>query len=118
MVSVSAFSTSSLHHVGGERLVPFVCVAGDDLLDGDVGSRHEPHQPNQADQDILGGHQRRHALSVKGQDLQDGGEDQRQEAAADRADQRDDEVQLRDQDGESTWRTERALSFIVELEHD
>lgn len=46
VVSVSAFSTTSLHHVGGERLVPFVCVAGDDLLDGDVGSRHEPHQPN------------------------------------------------------------------------
>lgn len=80
----------------------FESVTGDDLLDGDVGSREEPHQPNQADADVLDGHQRRQALCVKRYNLEEGREDQRQETAADRADQWDDEVQLRYQDGEST----------------
>lgn len=79
-------------------------VAGDDLLDGDVGSREEADQPHQADDDVLDGHQRRQALGVERQDLEDGREDQRQEAAADRAHQRDDKVELWDQDGEGAWR--------------
>lgn len=57
--------TSSLDHVGGERLFMFESVTSDDLLDGDVSSCEEPHQPNQADDDVLDDHQRRHALSVK-----------------------------------------------------
>lgn len=44
----------------------FESVTSDDLLDGDVSSREEPHQPNQADDDVLDDHQRRHVLSVKG----------------------------------------------------
>lgn len=57
--------TSSLDHVGGEPLFMFESVTSDDLLDGDVSSREEPHQPNQADDDVLDDHQRRHVLSVK-----------------------------------------------------
>lgn len=65
----------------------FVYVTGDDLLDGDVSSREEADQPHQADDDVLDGHQRRQAFCVKSYDLEDGREDQRQETAADRADQ-------------------------------
>lgn len=79
--------SSSLDHVGGERLFVFESVTGHDLLDGDIGSCEEPHQPNQADDDVLDGHQRRQALCVKRYDLEDGRKDQRQETAADRADQ-------------------------------
>lgn len=104
---------SSLDHVGGERLFVFLSIAGDDLLDGDVRSREEPHEPDQADDDVLDGHQRWQALRVKRQNLEDGRKDERQETAADRADQWDDEVQLRYQDGESAWRrkTNRATRW-------
>lgn len=83
----------------------FQRVARHDLLHGDVRPRQEPDQPDQADRHVLGGHRRRQrALRVKGQQLEDWREDQRQEAAADRAHQRDDEVQLRDEDGEGACR--------------
>lgn len=79
-------------------------ITGDDLLDGRVGSCEEPHQPNQADEDVLEGHQRRQAVGVKRYNLEDGRKNQRQETAADRSNQWDDEVQLWYQDGEGTWR--------------
>lgn len=75
-------------------------VAGHDLLQRDVGAGQEAHQADGADQGIFGCHQRGHALPVEGHDLQDGREDERQEAAADGAHQWDDQVQLRDQDGQ------------------
>lgn len=64
-MAVSQFA-SSLDHVGGECLFMFESVTGDDLLDGDVGSCDEPNQTNQADGDVLDGHQGRQALCVKG----------------------------------------------------
>lgn len=77
----------------------FVCVTCNDLHDGDVGSREEADESDQADDDVLDGHQRRQAIRVERDDLEEGRENQRQETAADGADQRDDEVQLRDEDG-------------------
>lgn len=99
-----SFFMSSLEHVGGARLLVFECVPGHDLLNGDVGPGYEAHQPEQADDDVLDGHQRRQALGVKCHDLQQRRKDQRQEAAADRADQRDDQVQLGNQDSQDAWR--------------
>lgn len=105
---VTSTSTStcrqSLDQVGGERLFVFLRVAEDDLHHGDVRPREEADEPHHADDHILGRHQRRQALCVEGDDLQDGREDQGQEAAADRAHQRDDQVQLRYQDGQGAWR--------------
>lgn len=98
---------ASLHHEAREGLLVFQRVPGDDLLDGDVGSRQEAHEAHHADDAVLDGHQRGHALSVERHQLQDGREDERQEAAADRAHQRDDQVQLRDQDGEDAWKERR-----------
>lgn len=63
--SANSHFTSSLDHVGGERLFVFEYVAGDDFHDGDVGSREEADQPNQADYYVLSGHKRRQALGVK-----------------------------------------------------
>lgn len=83
----SSHFSSSLDHVGRERPFVFLSIPGDDLLDGDVGSCEEPHQPDHADGDVLDGHQWRQVLVVKGYNLEEGGEDQRQETAADRADQ-------------------------------
>lgn len=83
----------------------FESITGDDLLDGDVGSCQEPHNSNQADDDVLESRQRRQALRVKCYNLEERGKDQRQEAAAEWANQWDDKVQLRDQDSKSTWRT-------------
>lgn len=77
----------------------FESVTGDDLLDGDIGSREEADQPNQADNAVLKILPWWQALRVKRQDLEEGWEDERQEAAAYRAHQGDDEVQLRYQDG-------------------
>ena len=56
-VSDSHF-TSSLDHVGGQRLFVFESVPGDNLRDGDVGSREEPDQADHADDEVLDGHQR------------------------------------------------------------
>lgn len=81
-------------------LVALEGVAGHDLLQRDVGAGQEAHQADGADQGVLGCHQWGHALPVEGHDLQDGREDECQEAAADGAHQRDDQVQLRDQDGQ------------------
>lgn len=89
-----------LHAVG--RVLGGVGAAADDLVDGHVRPQHEAHEADQADEDVLGHHQRGHALPVEGQDLQDGGEDERQEAAADRAHQGDDQVQHGDEDGQRT----------------
>lgn len=77
---------SSLDHEGRHLLVSR-CAAGDDLLDGDVRSCDEPHEPDQADDGILDHCQRRHTLPVECHKLEDGGEDKRQEAATDRAHQ-------------------------------
>lgn len=94
----------SLEAEGAERLFVFQRVAGDDLLDGHVRAGEEADQPDDADGRVLHAHRRQQrALRVEGQSLEDGREDQRQEAAADRAHQRDDQVQLRDQDGEGAW---------------
>lgn len=84
----------------------FEGVAGDDLHHGDVSPCEEADQPHRADNGIDPHLQPRQTLGVKSDDLQHGGEDQRQEAAADRAHQRDDEVQLGYEDGQSTWKTE------------
>lgn len=100
-------STSSLDREWGESLFVFHNVTGDDFHDGDVGSCEEADQSHQTDDDIPDSYHRRQTLRVKSYDLEHGREDQSQETAADRADQRDDEVQLRYQDGESTWRTNR-----------
>ena len=83
----------------------FERITGDNLLDGDVGSCQEPHNSNQADDDVLERRKRRQALRVKRYNLEERGKDQCQEAAAEWADQWDDKVQLRDQDSKSTWRT-------------
>lgn len=77
----------SLNHVCGERLFVFESITGDDLLDGDVGSCQEPHNSNQADDDVLESRQRRQALRVKCYNLEERGKDQRQEAAAEGANQ-------------------------------
>lgn len=98
-------ATSSLNQEGGWRLVALVSVAGNDLHDGNVGPRDEANQPHQADDEVLDFHRQRQALAVENDELQQGWKDERQEAAADRAHQRDDEVQLWDQDGEGTWDT-------------
>ena len=95
--------SSSLHQVGGQRLFVFESVPGDDLLDGGVRAREEADQTHHADDRVLGGHQGRQAFRVKSYELEERGEDQRQEAAAHRADQWDDQVQLRYQDGEGAW---------------
>lgn len=80
----------------------FECVSGNDFHNGDVSPCEETDEPHCADDEVLDGHQRRLTLCVEGRHLEHGREDERQEAAADRADQRDDEVQLWDQDGEGT----------------
>lgn len=98
--------SASQNHDGGDRLFVFDCVPGDDFHDGDVSSSQEPDQPHHADDGVLNKDQWWQALRVKSQELQDGREDESQEAAADRAHQRDDQVQLRYQDGESAWRKE------------
>lgn len=79
-----------------------------------VGAHHEADEAEEADEHILGDEQRVHALCVVGGDLQQRGEDESQSAAADRAHQRDDEVQAGDKDGQSTWR-ERATRGGQEL---
>ena len=72
----------SLDHVCGERLFVFERITGDNLLDGDVGSCQEPHNSNQADDDVLERRKRRQALRVKRYNLEERGKDQCQEAAA------------------------------------
>lgn len=70
-----------LHAIG--RVLGCVGAAADDLVDGHVGPKDEAHEANQADEDVLGHHQWGQALPVEGQDLKNGGKDERQEAAAD-----------------------------------
>lgn len=43
----------------------FERITGDDFHDGDVGPREEADQPHQADDGVLGGHQRRQTVRVK-----------------------------------------------------
>lgn len=88
----------------GHCLIALEGVAGHDLFQWDVGAGQEAHQADGADQGVLGCHQRGHAFPVEGYDLQDGREDECQEAAADGAHQRDDQVQLGDQDGQGALR--------------
>lgn len=52
----NSHSSSSLHQVRGKRLL-FESVPLDDLLNGDVGSREEPDKTNDANDDVLYGHQ-------------------------------------------------------------
>lgn len=92
----------------------FERVPSDDLHDGDVRSGQEPDQPHHADGHVLHHDQRRQALRVKSQELQDGREDESQEAAADRAHQRNDQVQLRDEDGQGAWRTGGGQKQVTE----
>lgn len=96
-----SFFGSSLHQEGGKRLGAFESVSLYDLLDGDVSSRDEADEPDEANGGVFDGDKRRKTLRVESEDLQDGREDQRQKTAADRTDQWDDEVQLWDQDGQS-----------------
>lgn len=78
-------------------------ASSDDLLDGDVGAGHKAHEAHQADEDVLQHHPVGDALVVEGKQLQQRWDDEGQGTAADGAHQRDDQVQLRDQDGKGTW---------------
>lgn len=82
-----SFFGSSLHHEGGKRLGAFESVSLYDLLDGDVSSRDEADEPDEANGGVFDGDKRRKTLRVESEDLQDGREDQRQKTAADRTDQ-------------------------------
>lgn len=84
-------------------LVVLEGVASHDLLHWDVGACQEAHQAEGADQDVLSCNQWGYALPVEGHELQDGREDECQEAAADGAHQRDDQVQLGDEDGQGAF---------------
>lgn len=74
--SSSSSCSSSLHQVGRERLLrEFESVPLDDLLNGDVRPCEEPDQTNDADDDVLNGHQWWEALRVKSYNLEHWGED-------------------------------------------
>lgn len=97
---------SSSHHLEGHPLVAGG-IAGNDLLDGDIGTGHKAHQAHRADEAVLEPHPPGEALVVEGEDLQQRRDDEGQGTAADGAHQGDDQVQLWDQDGQSTCQRER-----------
>lgn len=72
------------------------------LLDGDVRPRHKAHKANETDADVLDHHPQLHVFIMEGDDLKQGRDDEGQSAAAHGAHQRDDQVKLRDQYGQST----------------
>lgn len=78
-------------------------VACDNLLDGDVGPRHEAHQTDDTDREVLDHHPPLHAFVMEGDDLKQRWNDEGQSAAAYRTHQRDHKVELWNQYGEGTW---------------
>ncbi len=72
------------------------------LLDGDVRSCHKAHKANETDADVLDHLPQLHVFIMEGDDLKQGRNDEGQSAAAHGAHQRDNQVKLRDQYGQST----------------
>lgn len=83
----------------------------DQLTQRLVGPHHEAHEAQDADEGILGDGQGANALSIVGDHLQQGRDDEGQGAAAHRAHQGDDQVQAWDEDGQHTCR-ERGTSLF------
>lgn len=103
-VSVWPTFTRQLRQHSQDCTVVSVTVSGHNLLDGGVCSCYEAHKAEDADEDVLGKHPGLHVFIVEGDDLEQRRNDEGQSAAAHRAHQRDDQVQLWDQYGQSTCR--------------
>lgn len=84
------------------RAVVSAAVTCHNLLDGDVRPRHKAHKANETDDDVLDHHPELHVFIMEGDDLKQRRNDEGQSAATHGAHQRDDEVKLWDQYGEST----------------
>lgn len=71
----------------------------DQLIEGLVCSKHTPQKAQDADHDVLCNGDAAHVFRVKGDELQEGRDDEGQGAATHRAHQGDDQVQAGDEDG-------------------